>query len=71
MQIGIDSFAAAFDEASLAISPSDRVRHLVEQIEHATRWVWTARGATPATIQCGRTVALAPLAGPRQIVTFP
>jgi probable LLM family oxidoreductase len=35
MQIGIDSFAAAFDETSLAVSPSDRVRNLVEQIEHA------------------------------------
>ena len=37
MQIGIDSFAAAFDETSLAVSPSDRVRNLVEQIEHADR----------------------------------
>jgi probable LLM family oxidoreductase len=35
MQIGIDSFAAAFDETSLAVSPSDRLRDLVEQIEHA------------------------------------
>jgi alkanesulfonate monooxygenase SsuD/methylene tetrahydromethanopterin reductase-like flavin-dependent oxidoreductase (luciferase family) len=35
MQIGIDSFAAAFDETSIAVSPSDRVRNLVEQIEHA------------------------------------
>ena len=35
MQIGIDSFAAAFDEASLAVSASERVRNLVEQIEHA------------------------------------
>jgi probable LLM family oxidoreductase len=35
MQIGIDSFAAAYDEASLAVSPSDRLRNLVEQIEHA------------------------------------
>ena len=35
MQIGIDSFAAAYDESSLAVSPSDRLRHLVEQIEHA------------------------------------
>jgi hypothetical protein len=32
MQIGIDSFAAAFDETSLAVSASDRVRNLVEQI---------------------------------------
>src|SRR2546426_3230380 len=35
MQIGIDSFAAAFDDSSLAVSPADRLRHLVEQIEHA------------------------------------
>ena len=35
MQIGIDSFAAAYDETSLAVSPSDRLRNLVEQIEHA------------------------------------
>jgi probable LLM family oxidoreductase len=35
MQVGIDSFAAAYDDASLAISPSDRLRNLVEQIENA------------------------------------
>jgi probable LLM family oxidoreductase len=35
MQVGIDSFAAAFDDSSLAVSPQDRLRHLVEQIEHA------------------------------------
>ena len=35
MQIGIDSFAAAYDDASLAIEPSQRLRELVEQIEHA------------------------------------
>jgi probable LLM family oxidoreductase len=35
MQIGIDSFAAAYTETSLAVSDSDRVRDLVEQIEHA------------------------------------
>src|SRR6266550_1800573 len=35
IQVGIDSFAAAYDEASLAVSTSDRVRNLVEQIEHA------------------------------------
>jgi probable LLM family oxidoreductase len=35
MQIGIDSFAAAYDSDSLAISASDRLRNLVEQIEHA------------------------------------
>src|SRR6266702_4934469 len=35
MQIGIDSFAAAYDETSLAVSASDRLRNLVEQIEHA------------------------------------
>jgi probable LLM family oxidoreductase len=35
MQIGVDSFAAAYDESSLAVSASDRLRNLVEQIEHA------------------------------------
>lgn len=35
MQIGIDSFAAAYDDASLAVSASDRLRNLVEQIAHA------------------------------------
>src|SRR5947209_15913568 len=35
MQIGIDSFAAAFDDGSLAVSPTDRLRQLVEQIVHA------------------------------------
>jgi probable LLM family oxidoreductase len=35
LQLGIDSFAAAYDEASLAVSPSERLRNLVEQIEHA------------------------------------
>ena len=35
MQIGIDSFAAAYDDASLAVDPSQRLRDLVEQIEHA------------------------------------
>jgi probable LLM family oxidoreductase len=35
MQIGIDSFAAAYDDASLSVSASDRLRNLVEQIEHA------------------------------------
>ena len=35
VQVGIDSFAAAYDEASLAVSTSDRLRNIVEQIEHA------------------------------------
>src|SRR4030081_774311 len=35
MQIGIDSFAAAYNDASLAVSASDRLRDLVEQIEYA------------------------------------
>jgi probable LLM family oxidoreductase len=35
MQIGIDSFAAAYDESSRSILPSERLRNLVEQIEHA------------------------------------
>jgi probable LLM family oxidoreductase len=35
MQVGIDSFAAAFDDAGLATSPSERLSNLVEQIERA------------------------------------
>jgi len=35
MQIGIDSFAAAYDDTSLAVKASDRLRNLVEQIEQA------------------------------------
>ncbi len=35
MQVGIDTFAAAYTEASLAVSPADRLRDLIEQIEHA------------------------------------
>jgi alkanesulfonate monooxygenase SsuD/methylene tetrahydromethanopterin reductase-like flavin-dependent oxidoreductase (luciferase family) len=33
--LAFDSFAAAYDDTSLAVSPSDRLRELVEQIEHA------------------------------------
>jgi probable LLM family oxidoreductase len=35
MQVGVDSFAAAFDENSRAVNPSARLRQLIEQIEHA------------------------------------
>jgi probable LLM family oxidoreductase len=35
VQIGIDSFAAAYDDASLAVAPAERLRNLVEQIEFA------------------------------------
>jgi alkanesulfonate monooxygenase SsuD/methylene tetrahydromethanopterin reductase-like flavin-dependent oxidoreductase (luciferase family) len=35
MEIGIDTFAAAYIDTSLAFSASDRLRNLVEQIEHA------------------------------------
>ena len=35
VQVGIDSFAAAFDDAGLATSPPERLRDLVEQIEFA------------------------------------
>src|SRR6266480_3282342 len=35
MQVGIDTFAAAYTEASLAVSPADRLRDLLAQIEHA------------------------------------
>src|SRR5215510_12973632 len=35
MQIGIYSFAARFDEAGLEVRPVDRMRELLERIEHA------------------------------------
>ena len=35
MQIGIDSFAAAHDDTSRALSPTDRLHNLIEEIEHA------------------------------------
>jgi probable LLM family oxidoreductase len=37
MQIGIDSFAAAFTEDSLSISPSDRLQNLIEEIALADK----------------------------------
>jgi probable LLM family oxidoreductase len=35
VQVGIDSFAAAFDDASLSVTPSERLQNLVQQIERA------------------------------------
>jgi len=35
VQVGIDSFAAAYDETLLAQKPADRLNDLVEQIVHA------------------------------------
>ena len=35
IEVGIDSFAAAFTEDSRAVSASDRLGNLIEQIEHA------------------------------------
>src|SRR5262245_6225197 len=35
MEIGIDSFAAAFTEDSRAVSPAERLQHLLAQIERA------------------------------------
>jgi alkanesulfonate monooxygenase SsuD/methylene tetrahydromethanopterin reductase-like flavin-dependent oxidoreductase (luciferase family) len=37
MQVGIDSFAAAHDDTTLSVSPSERLRELVEQIERADK----------------------------------
>ncbi len=37
MQIGIDSFAAAYTDASRAVSPSDRLREMLEEIECADK----------------------------------
>jgi alkanesulfonate monooxygenase SsuD/methylene tetrahydromethanopterin reductase-like flavin-dependent oxidoreductase (luciferase family) len=35
MEVGIDSFAAAFDDSSIAVNPSERLQDLVKQIEYA------------------------------------
>jgi probable LLM family oxidoreductase len=35
MEVGVDSFAAALTETSIAISQADRMRDLLEEIEHA------------------------------------
>ncbi len=37
MQVGIDSFAAAFDDADLSESPSERLHNLIDQIELADK----------------------------------
>src|ERR687887_1288239 len=37
MQVGIDSFAAAHDDLSLSVSPSERLQRLIEQIEYADK----------------------------------
>jgi alkanesulfonate monooxygenase SsuD/methylene tetrahydromethanopterin reductase-like flavin-dependent oxidoreductase (luciferase family) len=35
MQVGIDSFAAAFDDSSLSIDSSERLQNLIEEIKLA------------------------------------
>jgi probable LLM family oxidoreductase len=35
MEVGVDSFAAAIGETSSAVSPADRLRDLLDEIEHA------------------------------------
>ena len=35
MEVGVDSFAAAIGETNIAVSPADRLRDLLEQIERA------------------------------------
>src|SRR5712671_517951 len=35
MQIGIDSFALAYDDASSALRPADHMRNLIDQMEYA------------------------------------
>src|SRR5437867_5092568 len=35
MEVGVDSFAAALTETSLAVSQADRMRDLLEEVEHA------------------------------------
>jgi hypothetical protein len=38
MEIGIDCFAAAYDDNSLAVDASDRLRTRVEQIENSDQF---------------------------------
>src|SRR5438552_634900 len=35
MEIGVDSFASAIGETDIAVSPADRMRDLLDEIEHA------------------------------------
>src|SRR5881296_529913 len=35
MEIGVDSFASAIGETNIAVSPADRMRDLLDEIEHA------------------------------------
>ena len=35
MEVGVDSFAAAIGETSIEVSPADRLRDLLDEIEHA------------------------------------
>src|SRR5215470_5927559 len=35
MQVGIDSFVAAYDDAGLAVAPAQRIQNVLEQIELA------------------------------------
>ncbi len=37
MQVGIDSFAAAYTDASQAVKPSDRLHEMLEEIEYADK----------------------------------
>jgi len=37
VQVGIDNFAAAYTDASRAVSPSDRLREMLEEIEYADK----------------------------------
>ncbi len=37
MEVGIDSFAAAFTNDSRVVSPSDRMNDLIDEIEHADK----------------------------------
>jgi len=45
MEIGVDSFASAIGETNIAVSPADRMRDLLEEIEHADQVVWMYSGS--------------------------
>src|SRR5213594_2783874 len=52
VEVGIDSFAAAFTKDSRAVSPSDRLNDLLDEIEHG-RSGRTRRFRSGGTSSCG------------------
>ncbi len=59
MEIGIDSFAARFDDAGLAASPVDRMRELLERIELADQVGLDVFDSCPASKASSQNVLIA------------